>query len=382
MCHRVLSATEYQLNPPVPIKEGSKTIMRWCPSFLTASLASAVFSPRPSLCFYPATTTWTRTTPINKKLYDNERYTKAWKRYSLEKRIQETVSFESSVDSIGENSSRSPTVESPLESTAIETTAPATTDGSHQAVGSNAIGKKAAAAASEDSEPAAALRFKDDDEDEEFEMPWSDIQDWALRDNLPKYTMMIPLTRGGKEATETYALWRTMSHEVTEISGYPIEFLQSMLAKQIKRKESALRVTPSVLPYLDEFDFTKAGGMSGRVYGIPGLLDGAKIETSPVANVRTTLPKGFIRTSDGTAAYELGRPARQELLSMEQITDTGGLLRTVSNFGSKIPRDSTEIEENPDQMLVRLGASTAILLAGATAVNMISHHLTVNVFWV
>jgi hypothetical protein len=33
-------------------------------------------------------------------------------------------------------------------------------------------------------------------------------------------------------------------------------------------------------------------------------------------------------------------------------------------------------------MLTTLGATTAILLGGATAVNMLSHHLTVNVFWV
>jgi len=38
--------------------------------------------------------------------------------------------------------------------------------------------------------------------------------------------------------------------------------------------------------------------------------------------------------------------------------------------------------KDPDGYLVKLGASTGLLLAGATAVNMLSHHLTVNVFWV
>ena len=34
------------------------------------------------------------------------------------------------------------------------------------------------------------------------------------------------------------------------------------------------------------------------------------------------------------------------------------------------------------QMIVNLGATTAVVLGAATAMNMLSHHLTVNVFWV
>ena len=34
------------------------------------------------------------------------------------------------------------------------------------------------------------------------------------------------------------------------------------------------------------------------------------------------------------------------------------------------------------QMIVNLGTTTAIALGAATAMNMLSHHLTVNVFWV
>ena len=39
-------------------------------------------------------------------------------------------------------------------------------------------------------------------------------------------------------------------------------------------------------------------------------------------------------------------------------------------------------DQETTNMLVNLGASTAILLGGATAFNMLQHHLTVNVFWV
>ena len=35
-----------------------------------------------------------------------------------------------------------------------------------------------------------------------------------------------------------------------------------------------------------------------------------------------------------------------------------------------------------DSNLINLGGMTAMLLAGASAVGMLSHHLTVNVFWV
>ena len=40
----------------------------------------------------------------------------------------------------------------------------------------------------------------------------------------------------------------------------------------------------------------------------------------------------------------------------------------------------TDAEANRD--LVYLGGATAMLLAGASAVGALSHHLTVNVFWV
>jgi hypothetical protein len=227
--------------------------------------------------------------------------------------------------------------------------------------------------------------------DADLSMPWSDLQDWALQDKLPKYIVMIKLTKNGKEKTEAYALWRTMLNEVMEVAGYPIDFLQDMHSRYTGKKESVFQVTPGLLPYLDEFQFAAAGGISGKVYGVPGLADGTKIETSAVDNIQITLPKGFIRTSDGSAAYELGRPAREKLASpsLEQLADgSGTILNTISNVGAKVATSTTAAasntgtEEDADKMLVRLGATTGILLAGATAFNMVAHHLTVNVFWV
>jgi hypothetical protein len=236
-------------------------------------------------------------------------------------------------------------------------------------------------------EATAANSKQAEEEEERFAMPWSDIQAWALRDNIAKYTIMIPLTRGGKETAEVYALWRTMTNELTDVAGYPIDFLQDMYARQRKKDESPMQATPMLLPYLDEYDFTSAGGMSGRVYGVPGLADGTTIETSAVDNVQLTLVKGFIRTSDGSAAYELGRPQREEFTSFDEAKKgaSGALLRNLKNAGSQVAplaREAADSAEDADQMLVRLGASTGILLAGATAINMLSHHMTVNVFWV
>ena len=233
----------------------------------------------------------------------------------------------------------------------------------------------------------AANSKQAEEEEERFAMPWSDIQAWALRDNIAKYTIMIQLTRGGKETADVYALWRTMTNELTEFAGYPIDFLQDMHTRQRKKDESPMQVTPALLPYLDEYDFTSAGGMSGRVYGIPGLADGTTIETSAVDNVQLTLVKGFIRTSDGSTAYELGRPRREEFSSSNEAKEgvSGALLNNLKNAGSQaapLAKEAADSLEGADQLLVRLGASSGILLAGATAINMLSHHMTFNVFWV
>ena len=58
------------------------------------------------------------------------------------------------------------------------------------------------------------------------------------------------------------------------------------------------------------------------------------------------------------------------------MTETGTNL--LANGVSKSDNNNNIIDSN----LVNLGATTAILLGGATAFNMLSHHLTVNVFWV
>lgn len=111
-----------------------------------------------------------------------------------------------------------------------------------------------------------------------LEMPWSDFHAWALRDNLPRYTRILP-----GATPKTYALWRTMLQDVPELSGYPIHFLQEKCVVQQTANNSQtdttsgkvqegqnLDVAPDVLPYLDNFYFEPSGGLSGQVISLFG----------------------------------------------------------------------------------------------------------------
>jgi len=248
---------------------------------------------------------------------------------------------------------------------------------------------------------------------EEIDMPWSNFQEWALRDNLPKYVVSIPIAGDTSGRSRLVALWRTLSNEVTELSGYDVCFLrkmhQRMVAKRAAKKgdsdaskeeddDREMDVTPDVLPYLDEFEFESNGGVSGRVYGLPGVADGAPVRTPPVSDVQNTVILGYTRTDDGSVAYELGTPAGDfysldgtgraaslaaaRRLALETISGTASMM---TNGGGekaiKAVSGAVGSGETRD-MLVNLGGATGILLAGATAFNMISHHLTVNIFWV
>ena len=106
-------------------------------------------------------------------------------------------------------------------------------------------------------------------------LPWSEFHDWALRDNIPKYTRILP-----GDTPKTFALWRTMLQEVPELTGYPINFLQTKYASkplttnptQINNGNSsnssaleAPEIVPEILPFLDNFYFEPSGGLSGQV---------------------------------------------------------------------------------------------------------------------
>jgi hypothetical protein len=247
----------------------------------------------------------------------------------------------------------------------------------------------------------------------EPEYPWSKAQEWALRDNLPKYIIRIPLrhksnqesiattttqaSRSSPQVISSYALWRSLLQDVPELAGYPVDILQAKYMEQCRNDDMhdsrGLGVI-GVLPYLQDYEFSTQGGVCGTVYGLVGVADGSRIETSDVVNVQETLPKGYIQTRDGSAAFELGRPISEAAIFSGKTGEGWKILSAAapsSKAGAKILQESAETimipsraagMEDADGLLIRLGATTGILLAGAAAINMISHHMTVNVFWV
>jgi len=259
-------------------------------------------------------------------------------------------------------------------------------------------------------------------------LPWSDAQDWALRDNLPKYLFRIQTTteddKNGAVSTTTtttttttltsYCQWRSLLQDVPELAGYPVDFLQLKYQEQQQKQKQQKKKTKKeeedvpvigILPYLQDYEFTTQGGVVGTVYGLEGVAEGSRIETSTLEGVQETLRLGYVETTEGIA-FEVGRPMSKMLddgsdgdantpwkilsnspaagatassvaSSLQSVTQQG-----VSQLASSASSSSSSELQGTDELLVRLGATTGILLAGATAINMISHHMTVNVFWV
>jgi len=159
---------------------------------------------------------------------------------------------------------------------------------------------------------------------------------------------------------------------------------------------------------VDDFQFASNGGIMGRAYGLLGIADGTSINTPPLIGVETTVPLGYVTTAkDNTDeegvgfSYELGTCASSSVYSLGGSERSAALLSarrmmmesmdaTVSSSRqvASVAKDAmvtgsgllTDAEANQD--LVYLGGATAMLLTSATAIGMLSHHLTVNVFWV
>jgi len=226
---------------------------------------------------------------------------------------------------------------------------------------------------------------------------WGHTQEWALQDNISKYTVNIPkLARsadnGGSNGV-SYAMWRSMARDTVELSGYDIHFIRKMHQRQLKKNKGAIaESSPGILPLLDTFEFRPNGGVAGRIQGLQGISDGTEVETSPLTQVDLTLPRGYVVTDDGSTAYELGVPFSEESFSLSQYaTDAGvvatGIPSSLMNGVDATTRNVIQAVSSGDgvgdgALLANLGKTTAIVLGGAMAFNLLSHHLTVNVFWV
>lgn len=240
-----------------------------------------------------------------------------------------------------------------------------------------------------------------------YEMPWSELQDWALRDKVPRYAIQVPIVGG--ECVQEFVLWRSVWNDVPELSGYPIDFLhQRYVEYQDERNADTTTTTTTRMPlyrqqkipyYLDDFQFESNGGLTGTIYGIPGVADGTRITTKPVQNVEQTLPGRYVVTSsnadrpdDSFFVYELGRPF-QSGDAVDSFVDVARKNPTISVINAATKNVQTQLSNaatNPSSLvgnddgkdLLYLGGLSAILLGGAYASQVLSHHLTVNVFWV
>ncbi|KAL7465995.1 hypothetical protein ACHAXS_006286 [Conticribra weissflogii] len=247
---------------------------------------------------------------------------------------------------------------------------------------------------------------------DDLDMPWTEVQDWALRDNLAKFTAVLPSsTTGGKP--KKYAMWRTLTREVPELAGYPIPFLVKMHQRALENDAAKSNSTlsddcaPGVLPMVDDFEFASNGGIIGRAYGLLGVADGTRIQTPPLIAVERTIPLGYVTTEeigDGRVgnlpgfSYELGTCASSSVYSLDGSERSAALLSARRLVVEGVVGSSTRLastakdlavtgsglltDDEANSDLIYLGGATAMLLASATAVGMLSHHLTVNVFWV
>jgi len=262
---------------------------------------------------------------------------------------------------------------------------------------------------------------------QDLDLPWGKRQSWALKDCVNNYLVEIPQLNndnGDDNGDCTYVMWRALTRENIELAGYDIEFLRLKYVDEmadddndsgneyengntntntdapVKTKAKA----PGALPLLDNFEFQSNGGVSGKIQGLRGIADGTTVQTSPLVHVQLTIPRGYVLTEDGSAAYELGFPLSEERYSvdiakmnvnmpnmsmsnMAMSIDGDELKRTIQSGVEETGKVASSIavsvgDRETTNMLVNLGASTAILLGGATAFNMLAHHLTVNVFWV
>jgi hypothetical protein len=171
-----------------------------------------------------------------------------------------------------------------------------------------------------------------------------------------------------------------------------LPFVLQKYAAMLKRNNETTTTTTicqtscEILPFLDQFEFESNGGLSGRIYGLTGLADGTRIQTTPVKNVQMTLPKGFVQTQDGMVIYELGTPAFGAASSTIARAGTNRMadLAAAGSRLSTVAASSSSLSELPkvDDDLLKLSGLTAAVVAGATLVGALSHHLTVSVFWV
>jgi hypothetical protein len=105
---------------------------------------------------------------------------------------------------------------------------------------------------------------------------------------------------------ESVYTWRTMSQEVTELTVIRIPFQERLQAVKVD-DSSAPGAPGTVLPSSEILPFwtnSNRREVSATASPVWRMVRGFK----PHRQRATTVPRGFVRTADGSVIYELGRP--------------------------------------------------------------------------
>ncbi len=250
----------------------------------------------------------------------------------------------------------------------------------------------------------------------------TELQMMTLKSKITKYIVPSPnvFTRNTNHLDSSkrfIILWRNLLNDTPELAGYPISFLAEQMKSMMRfldlKSNTSTALTSTELaiknfcnepemdwdlisPYMDDYTFEVGGGLTGLVYGVTGVAEGTKICTTSVGELQVTIPRNYIQTGDG-CLYELGRPA----LSKNSETHTSDITQSyslsgnakeqfrngketiVSQFAKGIRALDDKANEDTviDSDLLNLAGLTTLVLGGAMAMETLSHHLTVNVFW-
>jgi hypothetical protein len=252
----------------------------------------------------------------------------------------------------------------------------------------------------ETSSSSSSTSLDEREKDETTPRVWSEWQEWALQDNVPKFLITIPQPQSTVvDPPQKFILWRNMVRDVPEFNGYTAPLVRSMYVKRRRKVDSEDADVPPILPLIEQFTFEPNRGMSGIVYGFQGIADGTRITTPPLYDLHQTIQLGYVYTreegkSGPVLAYEIGSPSQHQneegdswldiLRRRRQTQILLPIISSSSSLGGTPLQEGTMLfrEENGPNNLGSLVSISAIVLGTATAANILSHHLTVNIFWV
>ena len=238
-------------------------------------------------------------------------------------------------------------------------------------------------------------------------------QQWALLDNVPKYTVNAGT-----------CLWRRMINEVPELCGSTPHELRSEWLLMTGMHDDAANLASPLL--LDEWLWNDDSGggtgagdgcVSGRIYGSSFVADGTRITTRPVlapavsAAASATLGRSWADTTSAAAferanndgfvvvsvpptpatlpaevILELGTP----LLADDTASSAGGLLDKLSLAGQNVGTGGVGESSNLGLLdTKKVGdamqrALPTLMAAGTTAaaLGVLQSHVTLQMFWV